>query len=187
MNRIGTDKSTNYVMPFLNKRRVEQNGIEEIIEINPDKEQNCDAVVFDCKKSLISLGYEEVNDDSANGITENVKGSTDEEQIKDCCKNVSIDEDLVKYTINDFLQKDRFIDYTEELMRDDGSIKEEIYEVQNLTKVTENNTDNVTLMPEKLSGEENVYNSLNKETDYLSKVNAIDMLSRLVDISQKLK
>lgn len=191
MNRIGTDKQTNFSMPFYNKRKVEQNGIEEIIEINLGEEQNCVVEVLDCKKSLISLGYKEANDDSVDRIAENIKGTIGKQQIKDYSENVSVDEDREKHNISDFLQKDRFSDSTEEFIGNDGSIEEVINGELSITKedgnVKNDNKLDANLLFERPLETRNIYNTLRVEKNYSNKMNAIDILSKLKDISNKLK
>lgn len=193
INKPGTDRAANYFMPFYNKRK-EQNGIEEIIEINQGEKQDCVVEVIDCKNTLITLGLDQIkNEPEAIPFENPFENATDtvEEQTKDIEEIHSINENNIRHDINFFLQGANFIDSVVEYAGDNGNAGNTTDENVNIVKADENIAYDNKAEAERLSKEHpdiiNVSNALHIEKYYSNKVDVIDILSKLIEISGKIK
>ncbi len=112
INRLGSDKSTNYFLPFYGKRKANQNNIKEAVDINQVEEQNCIIEVIDCKSSLIGIGCKEITDKPIDDkIAESVKLPEPQAEKADYYANERFNIKLKSSRdIINFLQGGSFID-----------------------------------------------------------------------------
>lgn len=193
INKPGSDRVANYFMPFYNKRK-EQNGIEEIIEIDQNERQDCVVEVIDCKNTLITLGLDQIKNEPEAIPLENPFENTEdivEEQTNDIEKMQNINENNINHDINFFLQGANFIDSIVEYAGINNNTGNTADENVNIVKADENITDSNKEEAERLTNVQpdiiNVSNRLHIEKYYSNKVDVIEILSKLIEISGKIK
>lgn len=148
------------------------------------RKENCEVEEKDCKSCQMCPGYVEAEDKMADISVEN-KINTVDGQTKDYGENVINDEDFLKNEVYDFLQKNGFIESGVEFSNDNVSAEEAIDEDINITQEDGNIKDDNKLEANLLSKEQTeVRNEDNTLHEEKNKVSAIDILSKLKEISK---